>query len=78
MAVYNFEKAKTQLADKLAFRSLLAGANQVIDSNKHTVLTSYRSPDDPGVVARLLTPSSRQLEVPRGPFYTAQYEARPS
>lgn len=78
MEVYNFENVKAQLADKLAFRSLLAGADQIDDSNNGTVLTGFRGQNGLDAVARLLTPSSRPLEGPRGPFYTAKYDALPS
>lgn len=74
MEVYNFENVKTQLADKLGFRSLLAGADQISDSNNGTVLTGFRGQNGLDVVARLLTPSHRAIEGPRGPFYTAKYD----
>jgi len=73
MEVYNFDNVKGQLAEKLSFKSFLGQADQVIDSNKYTVLTAYRGHDGLDAVARLLTPTNQPIQGRAGPFNTTQY-----
>lgn len=74
MENYTFYDVRTQLSEKLSFKALLSGADQVFDSSKITMEAHDRGMSGLAVVANMLTASNQSVEGRPGSFYTAKYD----
>ncbi len=74
MENYTFYNVKSQLDEKLSFKSLLSQADQVFDSNKITMEAHDRGMSGLAAVATMLTASNQPIEGRGGSFYNAKYD----